>query len=325
MNSSKIVLLVVILHDADRLPNLLKAWGKIGVPGATILPSAGSYMAEHWGKRSGLSGLLSIFDQKILQQRTLLSLIDDPEILEQAIAEAERVVKGFDSPHSGILFTVPIGEALGLQKWGQPSKAAEGIAERPAEDQETSRILQWLEEDIRERYGDLSRVDWSQQRSTPVSEIMHILDLNPTVVRVETPLLEVVSRLRANPGMPAACVVNKEGRLVGVIPLKGLADVMMAPVMPEAYVNDPAGYEKALEFANIDQQHIAAAIMRDPVFVIENETLESAYKRMKSHNLSGVPVVDKLYRVKGFITMLGLMTVCFSNPELFQRNDESPT
>ena len=321
MNTSKTTLLVIILHDADRLPALLKAWRKIGVPGSTILPSAGSYMAEHWGKRSGL---LSIFDQKILQQRTLLSLIDDPEILEQAIAEAERMVKGFDSPHSGILFTVPIGEALGLQKWGQTSKAGESTIAMSTEDEATSRILQWLEEDIRARYGDLTHIDWSQQRNTPVSEIMQILDIHPTIVRVDTPLLDVFSQLRANPGMPAACVVNKEGRLVGVIPLKGLADVMMAPVMPEAYVNDPAGYEKALEFANIDQQHIAAAIMSDPVFVIKDETLETAYQRMKTHNLSGVPVVDKLYRVKGFITLLGLMSVCFSDPELFQSSDKAP-
>jgi len=51
-------LLVVILHDADQLPRLLKAWRKVGVPGSTILPSAGSYEAENWVRRSGLSSLL---------------------------------------------------------------------------------------------------------------------------------------------------------------------------------------------------------------------------------------------------------------------------
>jgi CBS domain-containing protein len=128
---------------------------------------------------------------------------------------------------------------------------------------------------------------------------------------VDTSLFDVVNKLQANPGMPAACVVNNEDRLVGVIPLKNLADVMMAPVMPEAYINDPDGYDKALKFADVNQLPIAAAIMRDPFYVVEDETLEKTYQHMKDNNLSGLPVVDKLYRVRGFITMLGLMAVCF--------------
>jgi CBS domain-containing protein len=308
VTDSQFTLLVVILHDADRLPELLRAWRKSGVPGATILPSAGSYVAENWVKRSGLTSFLSLFDQNKLQQRTLLSLIDSPEILDIAIAEADRVVKGFDSPNSGILFTAPVGNVLGLKKWSQPQPEKLETELKPSE---PSRLMQWFEEDVKERYGDLTLIDWTQQRNTPISEILQLLDLKPTIVKVDTSLLEVIARLQANPGMPAACVINNEDRLVGVIPLKGLADVMMAPVMPEAYINDPGGYEKALDFANINQQHIAAAIMSDPVFVIEDETLEQTYRKMKERKLSGVPVVDKLYRMKGFVTLLGLMAVCF--------------
>lgn len=311
MNTPEVTLLVVILHDANRLSKLLKTWRKIGVPGSTILPSAGSYMAEHWVKRSGLSSLLSIFDQNILQQRMLLSLIDDPEILELAIAEADRVVKGFDSPNSGILFTVPVGQVLGLQKWFQEVKEeAVEIIEVP-EDREQSRLMTWFEEDVKARYGENTLIDWSKPRSTPVSDIIHLLGFQPTTVRVDTSLFDVVTQLQENPGMPAACVVNNEDRLVGVIPLKNLAEVMMAPVMPEAYINDPEGYDKALKYADVHQLPIAAAIMIDPIFVIETETLEETYQRMKENNLSGLPVVDKLYRVKGFITMIGLMAVCF--------------
>jgi CBS domain-containing protein len=51
--------------------------------------------------------------------------------------------------------------------------------------------------------------------------------------------------------------------------------------------------------------------MKDPVFMQEEETLEQVYQRMREHNLSGVPVVDKNYHIKGFITLLGLMAVCF--------------
>lgn len=309
--TQKITLLVVILHDADRLPDLLKAWRKIGVPGSTILPSAGSYVAENWVRRSGLTTFLSLFDQGKLQQRTLLSLIDDPGILELAVAEADRVVKGFDSPNSGILFTLPIGQVLGLKKWEKSLKSDKGESREKQAEGEQSRLMQWFEEDVKERYGEDVLTDWSKPRNTPISEIFHLLSIQPTIVRVDTPLFDVVNQLQSNPGMPAACVVNNEDRLVGVIPLKGLADVMMAPVMPEAYINDPEGYDKAVKFSDVNQLPIAAAIMSDPVYVMEEESLELTYKRMKDRNLSGLPVVDKLYRVRGFITLLGLMATCF--------------
>lgn len=310
MTSSDVTLLIVILHEADQLPELLKTWRNVGVPGSTILPSAGSYMAENWVKRSGISSFLSMFDQNKLQQRTLLSLIDDPEILELAIAEADRVVKGFDSPHSGILFTVPISQVLGLQKWGIEPQVEEPLKPE-SQDSRQSQLMTWFEQDVKERYGAEALQDWSNQRETPVSEILHLLSIHPTIVKVDTSLFDVVTHLQDNPGMPAACVVNAEERLVGVIPLKGLADVMMAPVMPEAYINDPEGYDKALNFADVNKLPIAGSIMSDPVFVVEDESMEKAFQRMKDKNLSGIPVVDKLYRVKGFITMLGLMTVCF--------------
>jgi CBS domain-containing protein len=319
MTPSNVTLLVVILHDADSLPELLKIWRKIGVPGSTILPSAGSYAAENWVKRSGLSSFLSLFDQTKLQQRTLLSLIDDPEILELAIAEADRVVKGFDSPHSGILFTIPIGQVLGLQKWNKILKEEQAASDIEKTGSQQSHLMRWFEEDVIERYGEQALLDWSKQRSTPVSDIIHLLSIQPTIVRVDTSLFDVVHRLQANPGMPAACVINNEDRLVGVNPLKGLADVMMAPVMPEAYINDPEGYDLAIKFADVNQLPIAAAIMSDPVFVIEDETMEQTYQRMRDRNLSGLPVVDKLYRVKGFITMLGLMAVCFPDRGDIQR------
>ena len=305
MKNPGTTLLIVILHDENRLSKLLKTWRKIGVPGSTILPSAGSYMAENWVKRSGLSSFLSIFDQNLLQQRTLLSLIDDPEILDLAIAEADRVVKSFDSPNSGILFTMPVGQVLGLQKWTQEAKEGKQSEESEIKDRKHSRLMAWFEEDVKERFGEEALVDWSKPRRTLVSEIIHELVNQPTTVRVDTSLFDVVTQLRANPGIPAACVVNNEDRLVGVIPLKLLAEVMMASVMPEAYINDPEGYDKALKYADVHQLPVAAAIMVDPVYVIESQTLEDAYQRMRENNLSGLPVVDKLYRVKGFLYLPG--------------------
>ena len=306
----QLILLVVILHDVDLLPELLQAWRRVGVPGATILPSAGGHDAENMAQRGGLGIFMRLFDQEKSPQRTVLSLIDNPETLEVAIAEADRVVKGFDSPRSGILFTIPIGDVLGLQKWSPAEKTTETEDEEPPE-RGVERLLQWFEEDVKERYGEEALLDWTRQRKTHIAEIVPLIDLKPTIVRVNTPLTDVMYQLLSNPGMPAACVVNNEDRLMGVIPIKALADVLMIPVMPESYISDPDEYDKALQYADIKQTHIAANVMRDPVYVSEEETLERAYHRMKERNLSGLPVVDKNYHVKGFITLLGLMAVCF--------------
>lgn len=311
MKSSQPTLLIIILHDADHLPELLKAWRRVGVPGATILPSAGGHDTEKYARRGGLGYFLNLFDQGKSPQRTLLSIIDDPEILEVAIAEADRVVKGFDSPKSGILFTLPLGQVLGLQKWGQSHREAETKDDPDPEEKSTVRLLQWFEEDVKGRYGEEALQDWTRQRNIPVSEILPLLNLNPTIVRMNTPLLEVMTLLLANPGVPAACVVNNEDHLMGVIPIKSLADVMMIPVMPEAYINDPEEYDKALQYAQITNQHIAAGVMKDPVFMLEEDTLADVFQKMRDHNLSGIPVVDKNYHISGFITLLGLMAVCF--------------
>lgn len=311
MKSSQTTLLIIILHDADHLRDLLKAWRRVGVPGATILPSAGGHDTEKIARRGGLGNFLNLFDQGKSPQRTVLSIIDDPEILEVAIAEADRVVKGFDSPKSGILFTLPLGQVLGLQKWGQSERETETKDELDPEEKSVARLLQWFEEDVKGRYGEAALQDWTRQRNIPVSDIIPLLDLQPTIVKMNTPLLEVMTLLLANPGVPAACVVNNEDRLMGIIPIKSLADVMMIPVMPEAYINDADEYDKALQYAQITDQHIAAGIMKDPIFMLEEDRLADVFQKMRENNLSGVPVVDKNYHIKGFITLLGLMAVCF--------------
>jgi len=306
------IALIVILHNTDLLPDLLKAWRQIGVSGVTILPSAGSFQAETWARRRGLGNILNLLDQGNSLQRTLVSLIDDPEILERAVAEADRVVKGFDSPHSGILFTIPVGQVLGLQKWG-PVKKKATEPEIESSDSETSNLMKWFEEDIKDKYGKSAILDWSTQRSTPVSEIIQVFTLKPSIVRVDTPVREVMAALLTNPGMPVAFVVNNEERLMGTINIAALAEAVMAPVMPEAFIDTPGGYEKALKFADLNQEWIAANFMDESLYVFMDESLEQTYQRMQAQHVSGLPVVDKNYRVKGYVTLLELMAVCFSS------------
>lgn len=161
MSDAQPTLVIVILQNADLLPELLNAWRRVGVPGSTILFSAGGHEAVKMERRSGLGNLLNIFDQDKGTQRTIIAIIDDPDILEIAIAEADRIVKGFDTPHSGILFTMPLGQVLGLQKWGQSQREPETKDEPDTDEKSAARLLQWFEEDVKGRYGEDALKDWS--------------------------------------------------------------------------------------------------------------------------------------------------------------------
>ena len=307
-------LLMITLHDLTHMPELLEAWKRIGVPGVTILNSMGGFQASELVRSKGLGGFFKMFEEVRSGQRTLFSLIDDPELLELAISEADRIVKGFDRPQSGILFTLPIGQVLGLNKWGQASETEDSEIP-PEEDRAKSNLLGWLQDDIEARYGEGALRDWSTQRSKQVSEIMRKPAQKPVVVQMDNTLQTVLQGFLGDPDACFACVVNSEGRLMGIIESQQLAEVMFIPVMPEEYINDPQGYEMVLQHADIEQIPVAADIMIDPVFVKPDDTVEQTYHLLKEHHLAGLPVVDKNYRVEGYVTLLELMAACFAEEE----------
>ena len=303
-------LLIVILHDVSKLPELLAAWREAKVPGVTMLPSFGGFQAQALVRRSGLSSLLNLFEQEKAQQRTLMCLIDDPEILEVAISEADRVIKGFDRPNSGILFVVPVERALGLKKWGRPQQ--EVVEEKEGEE---SNLMQWFRQDIKDAYGKDMIDDWQAQRETSVAQLLREKAKQPAVVQMDSPLPNILQALLSSADVPLACVVNNEGRLMGVVDPSDLADILMIPVVPEAFINDPQGYEKAVKFIDPSNVPLAADVMSEPVFVQLEDTLQDAFLKMRAHGFGGLPVVDKHYRVHGYLSLLDVVDACFGKRE----------
>ncbi|MBG7610396.1 MAG: CBS domain-containing protein [Anaerolineae bacterium] len=88
---------------------------------------------------------------------------------------------------------------------------------------------------------------------------------------------------------------------------------MMAPVVPEAFIDDPDGYNTALKYINPDQFRFAADIMSDPVYAMLTDNLSTTYQRMRAKHISGMPVVDQFYRIQGYITLLEVIAACFPN------------
>ena len=279
-----IYLLIVILDDLSLMPDLLQTWKEVGVPGGTILESAGAYRASTWLSRVGLGAIDHLFETEEVRRRTLLVAIEGDELLAQAIAEAERVVGGFDRPDSGLLLVLPVAEVRGLHK----------VQPRPRQ----------------EKLPPAVRPDWVVQRDTPVEIVVETLNVETTIVRLDTPFDEIVQAMLAHPRVHTVCVVNDDGRLVGVLDLRTLADHLFFHIIPEEFLSEVTDLEHAMQYAEMSGMRTAADAMHEPLWVKRGETVQDAFKRMHEHHLSGLPVVDDRYHVVGYVNLLELMAVC---------------
>ena len=277
-------LLIIILDDLTHMPDLLQAWQAIGVPGATILESVGGYRASTWLGRVGLGAIDRLFETEEVRRRTLLVAIEEENLLEQAIAEAERVIGGFDRPHSGLMLALPVAQIRGLRKV---------TPEEPPK--ELPPAIQ---------------PDWLVRRDSPIEVALDILDLEPTIVRPDTPLDEVAQSMLDHCNVHVACVVAEDERLIGLIGLRRLADDLFFHIMPEEFLSEITDLEHVMEYAEKSRMRTAADAMQEPVWVKREEAVKDAFKRMHDHNLSGLPVVDDSYHVIGYINLLELMAAC---------------
>ena len=277
-------MLIVILDDISLMPELLRTWKEIGVPGATILESAGFYRASTWLSRVGLGAIDRLFEAEEVRRRTLLVAIETNELLAQAITEAERVVGGFDRPDSGLLLVLPVVQVRGLHKvQPKPRQEAPPRAVRP---------------------------EWMVRRDTPVEVVAETLNLQPSIVGLDTPLDEVAEAMLAHPRVHLICVVNDRQRLVGILDQRTLADDLFFRIMPEEFLSEVTDLEQAMLFAERSAMRTAGDAMHEPVWVKRGETVKDAFKRMHEHDLPGLPVVDERYRVTGYINLLELMAIC---------------
>jgi nitrogen regulatory protein P-II 1 len=106
-------LFVLILNDPDKLDEILEGFLEIGVTGSTIIDSLGmghilaTEVPIFAGFRSLLSGASSY-------NKTILSVIKEPEKIRAVFDMVEDVCGPLDRPGVGIAFTIPIDTVCGL-------------------------------------------------------------------------------------------------------------------------------------------------------------------------------------------------------------------
>jgi len=277
-------LLLVILNDISVLPELLDVWREIGVPGTTILKSAGGHASRTWLSRVGLSAINNLFETKEVQTRSLIAVFEDEDLLAQAIAEAERVAGGFNRPSSGVILVLPVSQAIGLYK--TPPQSAQEVSPPPL------------------------RSDWTILRDTTIEIVDSLLDLKPTVVSAETSLDDVARAMLTHPNVHVVSVIGENDRLIGLLELSTLADDLFFHILPEEFLSEITDLEKLMDYANKTRVLTARDAMSPPIWVKPDETVKEAFKRMHDNKLPGLPVVDERYQVIGYINLLELLSLC---------------
>ena len=112
-------LVVLIVNNIDDCPAVLDAWEEAGVLGVTILPSTGLGRVRRAGLRDDLPLMPSLQDllsDEEEQSRTLISVVDSQEMVDQMVAIAQQVIGDLEKPHTGFLFVVPVSQVYGLGK-----------------------------------------------------------------------------------------------------------------------------------------------------------------------------------------------------------------
>ncbi len=106
-------LFVLIINEPDKLDEILEGFLEIGITGATIIDSLGmghilsTDVPIFAGFRSLLSGASAY-------NKTLLSIIKEPDKLKEAFNLVEEICGSLNEPGTGIAFSLPVDEIRGL-------------------------------------------------------------------------------------------------------------------------------------------------------------------------------------------------------------------
>lgn len=105
-------LLLVVLNDPEKLDDILSGFVELGITGATIINTEGmGRLLSH--DIPIFAGLQTLISRSRPQNRTIFSVVEDEKV-EPAMALLQDVCGDLNRPATGIAFTVPLGQVVGL-------------------------------------------------------------------------------------------------------------------------------------------------------------------------------------------------------------------
>lgn len=113
-------LVLFVLHDSEKLQEVLAAWEGCGIDGATVLYNTGlGRFRQSEALRDDIPLIPSISDFFSLPENygnTLFTILDDDKIIPALVQATERVVGDLGQPNNGILAVLPVSQVYGLRK-----------------------------------------------------------------------------------------------------------------------------------------------------------------------------------------------------------------
>ena len=113
-------LIMFVLHDPDKLSELLLSWDDAGVNGVTVIPSTGigrlratDMLREDMPLMPSLEDILEAPER---YNRTLFTLVEGQDMIDRVVAATERVIGDLDEPNTGILTVIPVSRIYGLHR-----------------------------------------------------------------------------------------------------------------------------------------------------------------------------------------------------------------
>ena len=122
-------LVLLVLHDVDRLNEVLVAWEDAGVGGVTVIATTGlGRIRERFSAlRDDLPLIPSIHDLLIspneeILNRTLFSIVDSEALADKLVKATEDTIGDLSRPRNGILAIIPVARVYGLNRsWKKDS------------------------------------------------------------------------------------------------------------------------------------------------------------------------------------------------------------
>jgi CBS domain-containing protein len=144
-------------------------------------------------------------------------------------------------------------------------------------------------------------------RETSAGEASRLVGIPACIVKEEDDLRQVAESMAASLGTQTAAVVDREGRLVGVIPVRLLLAELYLHVAPEEFLVGMRAFENIAEFGKLSRARNAKELMQPPVYVTTTDSAREAFVKMHEHKLESLPVVDKEMRVVACLSRLQLV------------------
>lgn len=148
-----------------------------------------------------------------------------------------------------------------------------------------------------------SDADWMaacrRLETVTVAEADRLLEIGPLIANAEESLLDVTRRVVDNPQCRLVCVVDADGALQGLLPVADLAFAAFVHVMPEIFLKYANDLAHSTQFAALSHGRTAGEVMRPPLALHPDDSLEIAFGRLQEADLEGLPIIDDANRVSG--------------------------